>query len=325
MRRRVLLTTLGGAALAPASVTSARAQSVPVVAVLTPQTNDQAPVFAAFRTRLKELGRAEGRGLRLEFHVARGQPEQVRALAAAIVTTRPAVILADGALMVRTLKPLTTTIPIVGILGPDPVATGLVVSLGRPGANITGVTTLGSDLQPKRIELLKDAVPRLTRLAVLWDPGNDPGGLMRDAMSAHARQLQLDVDIIEGGRAELVAAALTPERLKSVDAVLVAQGPAHYNSREDIVGRVAASGKPAIYPERDYVVAGGLMSYGPNVGDVFRRMAEQVDRILKGAKPGDIAVEQVVRIEYVVNLKTAKALNLPISPIMINRADEVIE
>jgi putative ABC transport system substrate-binding protein len=148
---------------------------------------------------------------------------------------------------------------------------------------------------------------------------------MLDTLSDHARRTGITIDVLEGGRADVLATALARDRLSGADAVLISSGPTHYNNRQEIVRRIAASIRPAIYPEREYVTDGGLMSYGPNVSDVFRRLAEHSDRILKGAKPGDIPVEQVARVEYVVNLKTARSLSLAIPPAIIARADEVIE
>jgi putative tryptophan/tyrosine transport system substrate-binding protein len=205
------------------------------------------------------------------------------------------------------------------------VAAGLVASLAKPGGNTTGVTTLATDLNAKRIEFLKDAISYLSRLALLWDRNNDARGLMFDAITEHAKRVGLKLDVLEGGRADVLAAALAPQRLKDAYAVLVSSGPTHFNDREEIVRHVTASGKPAIYPEREYVTAGGLMSYGPSVTDVFRRLADHVDRVLKGARPADIATEQVARPEYVVNARTAKAMGLVLSPLAVQRADEVIE
>jgi putative ABC transport system substrate-binding protein len=324
MNRRVFIALAGGAALW-ALAARAQQQRAPLVAILSPAPGEHTPVLDAFRGRLRELGYIEGSSITLDFHLAPGRPEAIPGLAAELLKSPPDVILGDGALIVRTLKSLTSTVPIVGILGPDPVAEGLVASLARPGGNITGVTTLATDLNAKRIEFLKDAIPQLSRLAILWDHNNDARGLMLDAMSDHAKHVGLNLDVLKGGRADALAAALAPQRLKDADAVLVSSGPTHFNNREQIVRHITASGKPAIYPEREYVTAGGLMSYGPNVTDVFRRLADHVDRVLKGAKPADMATEQVARLEYVVNAKTAKAIGLVLSPLVLQRADEVIE
>jgi putative tryptophan/tyrosine transport system substrate-binding protein len=303
MRRREFIALACSGAAWPLAARGQQ-QKVPNVAILSPAPNEHTPVLDAFRARLKELGHVQGSSIRLHFHLA-PKPEAIPGLAADLIKTQPDVILGDGLQIVRTLKDLTSTIPIVGILGPDPVAGGLVASLARPGGNITGVTTLATDLNAKRIELLKDAIPHLSRLAVLWDRNNDARGLMFDAISEHAKRVGLKLDILEGGRADALAAALAPRRLKDADAVLVSSGPTHFNDREEIVLHVATSGKPAIYPEREYVTAGGLMSYGPSVTDVFRRLADHVDRVLKGARPADIATEQVARLEYVVNTNEA--------------------
>jgi putative ABC transport system substrate-binding protein len=324
MKRREFIGLVGVAAAWPLAA-GAQQQKMPVVAILSPAPSVRTPVLDAFRGRLKELGYLEESSIRLRFHLAGGRPDAIPGLAAELMKSPPDVILGDGALVVRTLKDLTTTVPIVGILGPDPVAGGLVASLASPGGNITGVTTLATDLNAKRIEFLKEAIPQLSRLAVLWDRNNDARGLMLDAISEYAKRVALHLDVLEGGSADVLAAALAPQRLKGADAVLVSSGPTHFNNREEIVRHANASGKPSIYPEREYVTVGGLMSYGPSVTDVFRRLADHVDRVLKGAKPADIATEQVARLEYVVNIRTAKAIGLVLPPLALQRADEVIE
>jgi putative tryptophan/tyrosine transport system substrate-binding protein len=325
LRRREFITLLGSAAAAWPRTVRAQQQKTSVVGILSPAPSEATPLFDAFRGTLKDLGWVEGSSVRLDFRLARGKPDAIPALAAELVKTSPDVIVSDGGLVAHTLKSLTTTIPIVAVLGADPVATGLVASLAKPGGNITGVTILGTDLHAKRIELLKEAIPQLSRLAVLWDRGIDPRGLIIEAMLDYARRAGLRLDVVEGGRAAGLAAALAPDRLKDAGAVLVSAGPTHFNNRYEIVQRIAASVKPASYAQRDYVTAGGLMSYGADVADVFRRLAKHVDRILKGAMPSDIPVEQVTRIHYALNLKTAKALGLEIPPMLLARADEVIE
>jgi putative ABC transport system substrate-binding protein len=327
MRRREVLAFLVRAATLPWPIVAhAEQHKVPVVGILSPAPSETTPLFDAFRAKLEELGWIEGQSIKLHFHLARGRPDAIPALAAELVKTSPNVIVSDGAFSTRTLKALTATVPIVGILGPDPVAIGLVASLARPSGNITGVTILATDLHPKRIELLKEVVPTLSRLAVLWDRGIDPRGLILDAMSDYAKQGGLRLDVLEDeGQAGSLAALLAPDRLKDADAVLVSSGPTHFNNREVIVKHIMESAKPAIFPQREYVTAGGLMSYGPDVTDVFRRLAELVDRILKGSKAGDIPVEQTVRVPFVLNLRTAKAIGLVPAPMVLLRADEVIE
>jgi len=227
MRRRTLIAALGTNAVISLTAGHGRAQNLPIVAVLSPQASESAPVFGVFRARLKELGQVEGRKIRLDFRFAAGQLDRIPILAAELLASLPTVILADGAFIAHSLKDLTSLIPIVGILGPDPVASGLITSLGRPGANITGVTTLGRDLQVKRIELLKEAFPGLARLALLWDRSNDPGGLMIDSILGHTARMGLRVEVLEGepqrihrqvaggaGRIRLVERELLPFRVR---------------------------------------------------------------------------------------------------------------
>ena len=325
MRRRDVITLLGGAAVTGALPAAAQQPKLPTIVILSPAQSENTPLFAAFRARLKALGHTEGLTVRVDIRLARGSPAEVRALAADLVASTPDVIVGDGLLMARTLKALTTTIPVVAILGSDPVGAGLVDGLSRPGGNITGVSMLGTELHPKRIEILQSAVPRLSRLAVLWDQGNDMAGLTLKAITDYAKGKGIRLDLIEGGHPDLVASTFTPQRLKDADAVLVASGPNHWNNRATIIKTIAAAGKPAVFAERDYVADGGLMSYGPNVADVFRRLAEYADRILKGAKPADLAVQQPVTFETAISLKTAKALGLTIPPLVLAQADEVIE
>jgi len=324
LRRRDFVTLLGGAVTAWPLSADAQQEKPAIIGILSPARSDGQSQFAAFRAKLRALGHVQGRTVNLEFRLTAGRLEATSVLAADLVKAAPDVIIGDGVASVRALRSLTTTIPIVGILGPDPVAGGLVPSLSNPKGNITGVTTLGNDLHPKRIELLKEAVPRVSRLAVLWDRGNDPREVMLNALSQYAAQLKLPIDLIEGGKPEAFA-ALTPDRLREDDALMVSSGPIHFAYGAEIVERIAAVGKPAVYPESDYAEIGGLMSYGPNIANVFRRLAEMADRILKGAKVSDIPIEQVSRLEFVVNMKTARALGLAIPSSILSRADIVLE
>jgi ABC-type uncharacterized transport system substrate-binding protein len=325
MNRREVVALLSASAVGLPMRAGAQGRKTPVVRILSPASSESTPLFDAFRARLRELGYVEGRSIELHFHLAKGRPELLQSMAEDAVRAAPDVIVGDGALSVRRLKNLTTTIPIVAILGPDPVASGLIGSLARPDGNITGVTTLGLDLHPKRAALIVEAVPFLTRLGVLWDRDNDPGGLMLDAMRAYAERGRLSLELMEGGSLEALIAALASDKLKAVGALMVSSGPAHFANRKRIIELVGASRLPAIYPERDYVIIGGLMSYGPNVSDVFKRLAEQVNQILKGARPADISVEQVARFEYVVNVKTAETIGLDLPQSLLSRADQVLE
>ena len=275
MRRREFLTFLGRAATLPWPIVAhAQQQKVPVIGILSPASSEATPLFDAFRAKLEELGWIEDQSIKLHFHLARGRPEAIPTLAAELVKTSPDVIVSDGSLSTRTLKALTATVPIVGILGPDPVAIGLVTSLARPGGNITGVTILATDLHPKRIELLKDVVPHLSRLAVLWDRSIDPRGLILVAMSDYAKQGGLRLDVLDGGQADVLAAVLAPGRLKDADAVLVSSGPTHFSNREEIdQTHRGDSARPAILPQRRVRHRRRPDVYGPDVAEVFRRLA----------------------------------------------------
>jgi len=228
--------------------------------------------------------------------------------------------------VIGVLQGLTKTIPTVGIIGVDPVAAGFVSSLARSGGNFTGVATFAIELHVKRLALLKEAIPGVVRVAVLLDRSQDLHGLVFESMEQSAPKLGLRLERLEEPRrAEDLAAVLRREVLTKFDGLVVGSGPLFWNNRTRIVALAAESGRPAIYPERDYADAGGLMCYGPNIPAVFRRLAELVDYILKGRRPAEMPIEQVSRLDFVINLRTARTLGITISPALLARTDEVIE
>jgi len=279
----------------------------------------------AFRQGLRELGYIEGQNISIEYRWADWKPDRLSASAAELVRLNVEVIVATpGGNVAPAARKATSTIPIVFTSG-DPVKAGLVSRLDRPGGNLTGVHILTSELEAKRLELLKEALPQVSRVAVLTN-------LAKPSLSAHLKDLEAAaptlrvklqvLDVRERQKIDDAFVAMTRER---VGALLVMSEPMFYAQRERIVDLAARTRLPAIYEWRDFAESGGLMSYGASITDMYRRLASYVDKILNGAKPGDLPVEQPTKFELVINLKTAKVLGLTIPPSLILRADQVIE
>jgi ABC-type uncharacterized transport system substrate-binding protein len=278
---------------------------------------------AAFVQRLRELGWIEGRTVAIEYRWAEGRSERFTEIAAEFARLKVDVILSVGS-AAAVAKQATSTIPIVFALAADPVGSGLVASLARPGGNLTGLSILSSELAGKRIELLREVLPGLRRLAIIGNVGSVSSVLEIAEAQAAARKLGLDVDVLEIRRAEEIAPAFGT--LKSdVQALYVCPDPL-VNANHARINTLALGARlPTIQPFRDYLGAGGFMSYGANNADLFRRAGDYVDKILRGAKPGDLPVEQPTKFDLVINLTTAKALGLTIPESFLLRADEVIE
>jgi putative ABC transport system substrate-binding protein len=282
----------------------------------------------AIRQALRELGYIEGQNIAIEYRYARGKRDRLPELAAELVHIKVDIIVAAGGdIVIRPAKNATKTIPIVMVgAGLNPVEAGLVESLAHPGGNVTGVTNLTRGLSGKRLELLKEAVPKLTRVAVLYDATN-PGGILevKEVLPVAALALALTIQPWEFRAAEGldgVFAALSKERPDGL--YVPAGGPLIRSNENRIVGFALKSRLPSVYYNREAVDAGGLMYYGANVADSYRRVAYYVDRILKGAKPADLPIEQPTKFELVINLKTAKQIGLTIPPNVLARADRVI-
>jgi putative ABC transport system substrate-binding protein len=278
----------------------------------------------AFEQQLRELGWIDRRTIAIAYRWAEGRDERYAEIAAEFVRLQVNVIVAPATTAVIAAKQAKAVVPIVFVVAGDPVGTGLVASLSRPGGNVTGMTTLATDLAGKRLELLREAVPALRRLAILVDAGNPASMLEMGEVEAEARMLGVEVATSEIRRAEDIAPAF--EVLKNrVDALYVVVDRLVASNRTSISTLALAARWPTMYGNRDYVAAGGLMSYGPNFRDLFRRAGAQVDKILRGAKPADLPVEQPIRFDLVINQTTAKALGLAIPSALLARADEVIE
>ena len=322
-RRRFLLTALAGALAAPAAVDGAALVRIGRLSPSSAQADK--PYLAAFRKGLHDRGWVEGQTFTIEARFADGNGDRLPALAAELVRHRVNLILAGSNPGVLAAKQATDTIPIVMVTTGDPVADGLVKSLARPGGNVTGVTAFGQALNTKRLELLKAAVPGVERVAVLLNPrGPYAAGFVAERDDA-ARALALDLRLLPAREPEDIEKALSAAVKDRVGALMVQTNPAFLTHRRRIVDLVANSRLPAIYGERVFVATGGFMFYGASLVQMYEDAAGYSDRILKGAKPADLPVEQPTKFELVINLKTAKALGLTIPPSLLLRADQVIE
>jgi ABC-type uncharacterized transport system substrate-binding protein len=327
MDRRAFIGTLAGSLLA--APLAAGAQQVYRIGVLeTISTALNATNLDAFRQGLRELGYVEGRNLVIEYRGADGKIERLPPLVAELVALKVAVIVAPGTPAALAAKRATTTLPIVFPVAVDPVQSGLVTSLGRPGGNVTGLSFFGPELVGKDLEHLKQAVPGVSRVAVLWQPGGIDERTAKDMLKeaeVAGRGLGVRLQFVEARGPENFDRAFSEMTRARAGALTVLTSVMFVNERRRLVDLAAKNRLPTAYAQREFVDAGGLMSYGANVADLFRRAATYVDKILKGAKPGDLPVEQPTKFDLVINLKTAKALGLTIPPSLLQRADRVIE
>ena len=327
MKRRAFISGIVGGLLAVPLV--AEAQEAAKVARIGWLTPDREVVrYQAFLQGLRDLGYVEGHNVVIEYRSAEGRLERLPALAAELVSLKVDVIVARATVAALAAKQATRTIPIVFPTVSDPVATGLVTSLARPGGNVTGLSFFTPELVGKSMELLKEAVPGVSRIAVLWQPpafAEHQGKALLKAAEVAARTLGVRLQVVEARGPDDFEGAFSEMTGARADARVVLTSATFAQAGRRLVDLTAKSRLPAMYPLREYVDAGGLMSYGPNVLDQFRRAAIYVDKILKGAKPGDLPVEQPTKFELVINLKTAKALSLTIPQSLLQRADQVIE
>jgi putative tryptophan/tyrosine transport system substrate-binding protein len=325
VRRREFITLLGGAAAWPVASLAQQPSKMRRIGFLGTSTSAITSQWtAAFVQRLRELGWIEGRDIAIEYRYGEGRNERFAEIASEFVQAKVDIIVTYATPAIAAAKEATSVIPIVFAAAADPVGTGLVASLARPGGNVTGMSVQFTDLAGKKLELLREVVPRLRRLAIMANVGA-PGAVleMREAQAV-ARAVGLDVATVEIRGAGDIAPAF--ETLKDrAEALYVASDPLLNINRIRINILALGARLPTMHGVREYVEAGGLMSYGASVPDLFRRAADLVDKILHGAKPGDIPVEQPTKYDLVVNLITAKALGLTIPPMLLSRADEVIE
>jgi ABC-type uncharacterized transport system substrate-binding protein len=287
--------------------------------------NENNPPWEGFRQGLRELGYVDGQNVSIDWRWSEGKPDRLPALATDVVALKPDVIVASGTQAIRAVKRATSAIPIVMTTSSYPDKIGLVDSLSRPGGNVTGLSNVGPELSGKKLELLKEVAPKVSRVAVLFNPASEVEPLSVQELSLAAPAVGIEIQPVEIRSPDAFAmafAALLPSRNH---ALLALGNPINFRGRQHITGFALQNGLPSIYDERLFVEAGGLMSYAPSFTDAFRRAATYVDKLLKGAKAADLPVEQPTRIELVINLKTAKALGLTIPPAVLARADEVIQ
>jgi len=326
-RKTIIVVWLVALALALFRLAEAQqSTNVPLIGVLAaPSASFFSTRIGAFRQGLRELGYLEGKNISIEYRYAEGKLDRLPHLAAELVRLKVDVILTASEFGVLAAKNATRTIPIVFGVTEDAVASGLVSSLARPGGNATGLTVVAADLGGKRLELLKESFPRVARVGVLWPSGGPRGNLPFTELETAAKALGLMLQSLPVRGLDDIEPAFEAAKRAGAQALLTNPNPV-INTQGDRIMEFAAKNRlPAMYPSSEFVEAGGLMSYAPSYPDVFRRAANYVDKILKGAKPAELPVEQPTKFEFVINLKTAKQIGLTIPPNVLARADKVIK
>jgi putative tryptophan/tyrosine transport system substrate-binding protein len=325
MRRRDFITLLGGAATWPLKANAQQPAKLPTIGFLGAATRPAVSHWTvAFERRLRELGWVEGRTIAIEYRWAEGRQDRFAEIAAEFVRLKVNVIVTYATAPTIAAKEATSVIPIVFATAGDPVGTGLVASLALPGGNVTGLSNQQADLAGKRLELFREIDPKLRNLTIMGNVNAPASVLEMKEVETAARTLGLDVATSEIRRAEEIAPAFEVLKVRA-GALYVVGDPLILTNRVRINTLALGARVPTVYNFREYVQAGGLMSYGPNFTDLFRRSAEYVDKILRGTPPADLPIEQPTRFDLVINLITAKALGLTVPPLLLTRADEVIE
>jgi putative ABC transport system substrate-binding protein len=325
MRRRDFL--VGGIAAAwPLAARAQQATGVARIGILTSGNQLTSPVIEKFRREMRNLGYVEGRDITIEFRSSALDPARLTDFAVELVQAPVDVLVTDSAAAMFAAKKATTAIPIVGVLGTDPLAAGLIASYARPGGNITGFTLLAPELGTKRLQILKEIVPEARQIGVLWNSVNASNAAPQvKAIAEAARGLGLEIVTSTVQHRDELASTFDKFRAEQVSAMMTLADAMLFAERQLVVDLAMAAKLPGIFPERPFVDAGGLLSYGPDVLEAFKRAAGYVDRILKGANAGALPFEQPSRFELAINLKTAKALGLNMPAALLGRADEVIE
>jgi ABC-type uncharacterized transport system substrate-binding protein len=321
MRRREFIGVLGVAAASwPIGARAQKSAKVPRIGIL-----DDAPIWDHFRQGLRDLGYIDGQNIAFEYRFAEGQPDRLVTAASDLARLPVDIIVTAGSAATRAAQQATATIPIVMVSVGDPVRAGFVASLARPGGNVTGNTILGTEMSAKRLQLFKEVIPGLLRVAFLWNPNNLSHFAYLEEWRTVAPALGVKLIFVEVRSFDQLDSAFAAMMQEHPDGLLVTADSFHMSHIGWIIDFVAKNRLPAMYIVKENVIAGGLMSYGPNQPDLYRRGAEYVHKILQGTKPTDLPVEQPTKFEMVINLKTAKAMNLTIPPTLLATADEVIE
>jgi len=324
MRRRAFVAGLGATIAWP---NLSNAQQTPVIGFLSTRgTRDSQKIIAAFSAGLQDSGFTVGNHVAIEYRFAEGKLDRLPELAGDLVR-RPVALLAavGGSSSALAAKAATSTIPIVFVIGGDPVGLGLAASLSRPGGNATGMTIISAALGPKRLGLLQAFAPKATNVAAIVNPDTPEGRAQAVDMQTAARELGLNLRVLEARNEKEIEAVFAVLASDRADALMVGSDPIYDVHRDKIVAQVAAIAIPAIYQFRDYAAAGGLMSYDPDLVDAHRKIGVYAGQILKGTKPADLPIQQPTKFNFVINLKTAKALSLDVPPTLLAQADEVIE
>jgi putative ABC transport system substrate-binding protein len=322
MRRREFITLLGGAATAWPLVARAqqRPTKIPRIGII-----DDAPIWDHFRKALHDLGYVEGQNIVIEYRAAQGEPARLVQAARELAGIPVDVIVEFGSTAARAAQMATTTIPIVMISIGDPVRAGFIASLARPGGNMTGNTILGPDLSPKRLQLLKEVIPSVSRAAFLWNPDNASNVVIRDELQAAMPKLGMSLISVAVRSTSEFDTAFAAMLREHPDALLMTNDPFHQLHIQKIIAFLAENRIPGMFQTRENVLAGGFMSYGASLPELFRRGASYVHKILQGTRPADLPVEQPTKFELIINLKAAKTIGVTVPESILLRADEVIE
>ena len=326
MNRRSFLAAIGLCVFAGSPIAEAQQPAkVPRIGVVTLSVAPSTPSFNAFRQGLRKHGYAENQNILVDVRYAEGKPDRLPALVRELVSTKVDVIVTESAVAARAARSVTDTIPIVTAIHGDPVGAGLAASVARPGGNVTGLSLLAPELSSKRLELLNAVVPKATQVAAFWNAENPAAAAYMTVTQAAARSLGLQIQSLEVRNASDLDVAFKTAMNTRANALITLPDGLLLAHKERIIEFAAKNRLPALYPDQEFAEAGGLLAYGPSLAAQFQRSADYVDKILRGAKPAELPIEQASTFELVINLKTAKELKLAMPAAVLQRADKVIE